>query len=411
MVKSHNILFLDQFGTLGGGQQVLWDILSATESTEFRPAVALNGEGAFRQKLLHSRITTLNLPLGNYHSAEKTFFDKIRFFFRTILCSLLLLRFIISRRLEVLYANGPRTFACATVVGYMTRRPVIWHLHNVHDSKAVVKMLAFLSRWVKQIVVCSSATAKPLLRYRPELESKIKLIRNPIPRWSQTIPTPEVQTLREFFQLKDGFTCFGILGRITPFKGQSQFIEAARLVLQEFEDARFFVIGSPEQENIKDQAYYLSLKALVKTWSLDSRIFFIDYQAEIEKYYSLLDVVVIASQGTEASPRVITESMFLGKAIIAPNQPSLSEMIEDGKTGFLVDKAEPHLLASRMLELIHRPEKRVSAGREARNQATTYFGRDTFEREIRLVFESCLKKRVLDAEHQARSAMAVKSKA
>src|SRR5437879_10732817 len=151
--------------------------------------------------------------------------------------------------------------------------------------------------------------------------------------------------LRQNLHLEDGFFSFGILGRVTPFKGQICFIEAAKLVLQQFDRAYFFVIGSPAAGDSSDETYYNDLQFKVKKAGLDSKVFFIPHTREIERYYALLNVVVLASQGPEALPRTLIEAMYLGKLVIAPDQESIREIVENGSTGFLVDQAKPDLLA------------------------------------------------------------------
>jgi len=387
----YNILFLDQFGTMGGGQRVLLDVLRALDSTKYQKAVALNGEGDFREKLRSTGTTVLDLPLGEYRSGSKTLTDKLRFAIRTLHCSLILIRAIRARHFDLLYANGPRTFICATFAGWVTRRSVIWHLHNVLQPGAELYLITLFSRWVNGILVCSRAASQPLLRRQPKLKSKVKLLYNPLPEWNWLTRTDEAIALRREFHLHDESICFGILGRITPFKGQITFIQAAKLVLQEFGRARFFVIGSPARGNSEDQAYYDSLRGLVKQAGLEAGVFFVGHQSEIERYYALLDAVVVASQGEEALPQTIIEAMSLGKAVIAPNLGGIREMLEDGRTGLSLQRTDPDELATKMLQLIHNPEKRRSLGLGAQRKAIAQFSRKEFEEGIRLAVTSCLR--------------------
>ncbi len=387
----YKLLFLDQFGTIGGGQRVLLDALEALDPYKFTPTVALHGKGDFREELKSSGRTLLNLPLGDYRSREKSVWDMVRFCFRTLLCSVFLIWSILRHQFDLLIANGPRTFVCATLAGWVTRRPVVWHLHNVLPSGVALRTLIFLSRWVDRILVCSKTAAEPLLKHHPELQSKIRLVYNPFPRWHSSVPTEELMVLRQNLHLEDGFFCFGILGRVTPFKGQICFIDAAKRVLQQFERAYFFVIGGPAADDPRDQIYYNGLQFKVKKAGLDSRVFFIPHQTKIERYYALLDVVVLASQGPEALPRTAIEAMYLGKPVIAPDQEGVREIIENGNTGFLVEQAQPELLADKMLELIHCPEKRESVAMKARNHVMTFFSWKKFERELKLTLTNCLK--------------------
>jgi glycosyltransferase involved in cell wall biosynthesis len=383
------ILFLDQFGTVGGGQQVLLETLGVVDPGKFEATVALNGPGNLKRLLRGGGTPVIDLPLGNYHSGHKTIGDIARFGPRTVFCSLFLASTIVKGHFELIFANGPRTFACAALAGRLTKRPVIWHLHNVLSSEAAAKGLSFLASWVSQIIVCSKSAAASLLKYRPSLQSKIRVIYNSVPDWRHTEHEWDTEAWRRSFGLDKGFVSFGILGRVTPFKGQVQFIEAARLVLQHSLKARFFVVGSPAPDCPEDQAYYDELRIQVENSTMRSQVLFIEHQDEIHRYYSLIDVVVLASQGEEASPRTIVEAMYLGKPVVAPSQEGVREILRDGDTGFLVETAEPRLLADRMLELLNEPGKRQILGTAAKEDVIARFSRGAFQREMRKALTDC----------------------
>src|SRR6185436_10650083 len=134
-------------------------------------------------------------------------------------------------------------------------------------------LLAMFSQWVHTIVVCSLAAAERLLQRKPSLQPKVRLIYNSVPRLKQ--PTiDEVYDLRKSFCVRPEVVCIGILGRVTPFKGQWYFLQAARLVLQQTQEAHFFVIGSPAADRT-DQEYYRKLQLTVEQSGRKNSVCFI----------------------------------------------------------------------------------------------------------------------------------------
>src|SRR5688572_28654985 len=193
---TYKLLFLDQFGYLGGGQRVLLQTLNSLDRAHYQTMVALGKRGDFRERLLNKGVPVMDLPLGHYHSGEKTLPDQIRFLFRSLYCALVLVGWVFRHQPSLLFANGPRTFICAAIAGCVTGRPVIWHLHNVLPKGVELSLLVFFSRWVHTIVVCSQAVAQPLLERKASLKQKVRLIYNPVPDLNQ--PTAvEVDNLRE----------------------------------------------------------------------------------------------------------------------------------------------------------------------------------------------------------------------
>jgi hypothetical protein len=112
---SYKLLFLDQFGYLGGGQRVLLETLNSLDRAQYQTMVALGTDGDFRDRLLADGIPVRDLPLGSYHSTKKTPLDMVRFFFRSLYCALVLTGWVVRHRPNLLFANGPRTFICVTL--------------------------------------------------------------------------------------------------------------------------------------------------------------------------------------------------------------------------------------------------------------------------------------------------------
>jgi glycosyltransferase involved in cell wall biosynthesis len=385
---THKLLFLDQFGTLGGGQRVLLETLKSLDRAQYQPIVALGTHGDFRERLLDESIPVMDLPLGSYHSRKKTFLDMVRFFFRSLYCASVLTGWVLRRRPSLLFANGPRTFVCATLAGWLTRRPVIWHLHNVLPQGVELSLLTVFSRWVHTIIVCSHAAAQPLLERSPGLHSKIRLIYNPVPSLKQST-LGDVDRLRESFGVQPEQVCIGILGRVTPFKGQWHFLQAARLVLQQTQKACFFVIGSPAEDK-SDQEYYGQLRLTVDQAGMRNSVFFVGHQREVDSFIAMMDVVVLASQGPEALPQTIIEAMSMGKAVIAPPSGGIVEIVEDGTTGLFAKVDEPERLAAAMLKLIREPDILKSLGSSAQERISRHDSRQKFAEAIQSTLKSCL---------------------
>lgn len=387
---AHRILFLDQFGYLGGAQRVLWETLRSLDATEYDFCMAINGPGEFRDTLVKEKIPVLNLPLGNYHSARKTMPDAARFAVRTLLCTLHLLRQGRKTQWDLLWANGPRTFIAAVLAGFATGTPVGWHVHNILTSRTEILLLLIFSRWVKRIIVCSGAAASPLLARRRQLESKIRILYNPHPDWDWAPPVRQASLLRRKFEMADKDYLFGILGRVTPFKGQKDFLFAAARVIKHFPETRFFVIGSPASGDPIDLGYQAQLRQLVDNANLESSVFFIPHQSSVREYIEGLDAAVMASSGPEALPQSLIEAMFLAKPVIAPAQGGIPEMINQGVTGLLYPAGDTEALAGRMLDLLRCRQWGAQIGLQAREYTLKQFSRARFQCGIREEISSCL---------------------
>jgi glycosyltransferase involved in cell wall biosynthesis len=77
-------------------------------------------------------------------------------------------------------------------------------------------------------------------------------------------------------------------------------------------------------------------------------------------------------------PLASLEAMSAGLPVIATNVGGLSEQIDSGRTGFLVEPESPEKLAERILRLANDAGERTAIGRAARRSVSERF---TFDRQ------------------------------
>jgi glycosyltransferase involved in cell wall biosynthesis len=88
--------------------------------------------------------------------------------------------------------------------------------------------------------------------------------------------------------------------------------------------------------------------------------------------YRDADVLVLPSRH-DPFPTVIREAMFFGVPCIASDIWAMPEMIEDGKTGFLVPVDDAEALSSKLELLLADTSLRAQMGQAARARAEAMF--------------------------------------
>ena len=171
----------------------------------------------------------------------------------------------------------------------------------------------------------------------------------------------------------DGFT-LGFIGRLEPWKGAMLLPEILKVVLNKVPDAKLVVIG--------DGGLYESLKS--KLSGLPAELLGRVSNRRIPEVLQEIDVLLLPST-LEGLPLTCIEAAAAGVPAVAFNVGSVSEVIEDGRTGFLVEAGDYRKLAEKAALLLENPELREKMGREARRKAEREF---SWEKTVRTVLKA-----------------------
>jgi len=161
-------------------------------------------------------------------------------------------------------------------------------------------------------------------------------------------------------------------GRLTPWKGQENFIEALNILREDYGNINFqgIILGSDQGRNV----FRKKLLNLVERYNLNKKILFVNHCNEMPLAYSVADFVISSSIRPEAFGRVAVESQAMEKPIIASNIGGSKETIIDGKSGFLYKYDDPRELA-KILNTVMELDKDTlnSIGNEGRKNVVKKF--------------------------------------
>ncbi|SAL61490.1 glycosyltransferase family 4 protein [Caballeronia telluris] len=160
---------------------------------------------------------------------------------------------------------------------------------------------------------------------------------------------------------------FVMLCTLDVNKNVPMFIEAARIArergLRNFE---FHVYGHGAEN------YHDHLRDLIWTKRLDDTVFLHDKTLDVKSVYDGATGVVVASQ-LESFSFVTIEAMSRGRAVVSTRCGGPEQLINDGETGFLVDRNDAEGLAERIRVLATDRALASRMGAEGRRIAETRY--------------------------------------
>jgi glycosyltransferase involved in cell wall biosynthesis len=156
---------------------------------------------------------------------------------------------------------------------------------------------------------------------------------------------------------KSHFPVLVYAGQIKKIKGLEDLISSLRLLEKQGIKPKLLLAG--EITNPKDEAFMKKIKNL----SQGLEINFLGWlsHSALAEVHSKADIFVLPSY-TEALGMAMMEAMASGLAIISTKTSGGQYLIEEGKTGFLVEKGKPEQLKEKIKILIENPVLRKSMG-------------------------------------------------
>lgn len=131
-------------------------------------------------------------------------------------------------------------------------------------------------------------------------------------------------------------------GRLTRWKGQAHFIEAAARLrkIRGAEDFVFLMVGGDAEGGYAD-----ALRRRIRAQSLDGCVALAGHCDDMAAALKLASVVVSASTEPEAFGRVAAEAQAMGRPVVASDHGGARETVEEGRTGFRYAPGDAQALA------------------------------------------------------------------
>jgi len=297
-------------------------------------------------------------------------------------------RVVRAARPDVVHTTTLKADVLGLVAGRTCGVPVVWHVHDRiapdYLPPAVVRVLRAVARsrwWGPRAVVANSrATAATLPGVRdltvayPGFAPAQAL---PAPRPAP--PSPGGPTGRP--------RVVGLLGRISPTKGQLELVRAAPAVLARHPDATIRLLGAPA---FGADDYAREVAAEVGRLGLGDRVELAGFVDDPAAALDALAVCVHASPVPEPFGQVVVEAMVRGVPVVATDAGGVPEILrgedDDAPLGRLVPPGDARALADAVVAVLDDPRAAAATAARAHAVALARFDVATTARTVSAVW-------------------------
>jgi len=169
------------------------------------------------------------------------------------------------------------------------------------------------------------------------------------------------------------------VGRLSEEKGVRQLLTAWREVRSS--GRKLYIVGDgPEKKSLETHAQRLGLDNVVFTG-------FLPAEGQKELWEQAL-FSVVPSVWLEPFGMTVLEAWRQGRPVIVHDLGALPELVEQGRTGLVVDHADTGALAAAMERLLNHPEEARVMGLNGRAELAEKFNREAWLEKMRQVYEN-----------------------
>lgn len=391
------VCYLDHTAKLSGGEIALARLLETIDRKAIDPWVILAEDGSLAERLRANGIRVDIVPLSDTvldvrkDSVQSGMFSKVGLILQVLAYGFKVAALIRTQPVDIIHTNSLKSDIYGILVSRLCRVPLIWHIRDHIDvtylPSFAVKMMRFLAARVPAFVIANSqstldqlhlAVAKPGAVVPSGVDPQGEVVYDGI---SSGIPPLAPDTLMT------GPLRIAIVGRLTGWKGQHIFLEAASKLVEAGIDAQFLIAGTAM---FGEDSYVSDLHSQVDRLGLQGKVQFLGHVDPIDAFLPTVSILVHASTSPEPFGQVVIEGMAAGIPVVATDGGGVKETVVHGETGLLVPMGNAQALADALRMLIDRPELRAKLSTKGRQRVLRHFTASITARKVERVYREVL---------------------
>lgn len=387
----------------GGVNTVQAVIVKGIDRRRFKAVVVVCGSGVIGAELAGYADEFYNLNVGSFPKVRKLVKGKVvsdnlawlKLIIWICRSFLAFKKWLKIHKPDIIHSHIIHYNFISGLCGKLSGIPSVWHIHNSQRQTfrrggpfLVEGYLA--SKLASCFIAVSRYTAET---FHSSWSSKTKVVYNRIDT-NNILSNQQKGRLRKLAKANDNDKLVGVVGIVQYRKGFDRFVEAAGITAKKMNNVKFVIVGpanSTEGERILEQ-----LKERVKQLGIQDRFTFAGGVENACYCVGDMDVFFMCSRpDAEALPMVVIEAMAAGVPIVGFDSFSMDEIVQDGKTGFLIPDGNLDKAAERITELLSDQNLADKFKNESIKRAKSKFDVSGFIENIEKLYLQILDKKIL----------------
>jgi glycosyltransferase involved in cell wall biosynthesis len=387
------ILYIDHTAELGGGEIALFNLVTHLDVRRYRPVVMLFAEGPLAVRLRAASVEVLVVPLSaavmntRKDSLNAGSLFKVRQASASLGHAARVAKIIRKLRPAIVHTNSLKADIIGGFAAKLARVPLVWHVRDRIAEDYLPRRVAQSFRWLARrlpthVIANSSATLNTLADDVTRGTEHFSVIHNGTVIHDGIAICEAVAPVARI-----GACTIGLIGRISPWKGQDVLIRAAAKLRASGVDCHYRLIGSAL---FGEADYEAGLRRLADELGVSDIVEFSGFRSDVAAEVAKLHIVVHASTVPEPFGQVIIEGMVASKPVIASRAGGVIEIVDEERTGLLTPPGDVDALAAAILRLVEDPNLARRLGEAAREAVIARFSIGRVAADVARLYDNLL---------------------
>lgn len=357
----------------GGAETVLVDLARSFDSRGYDITVGHLGNEWVEEMLARIGIESVRLEFARYYHSHLTEWLFVARLFG----------FIRRRRFDLIHAHLFGMILYSSLASFIARKPVIGTIHDKYyfaEKRYRRRAYRVIRSLGCRLVGVSHDIGRELALGSGLKQDDVLCIHNGVDL-SAFDPAPDRARKRAEFGFDQDEIIVTSVGRLVRVKGHSSAIRAAREIVRKNLKVRFLIVGEgPEGTNLKKQA---------ADAGLSKHVIFAGHRDDVSEILKMSDIFLQTSVSEGLSCTVV-EALAAGCPAVVTDVGGNSEIVTDGREGYVVDFGDDAAIQARVLALANDAVLRAELSARAVDRARAGFTLRTMIERYERLYEEML---------------------
>jgi glycosyltransferase involved in cell wall biosynthesis len=363
---NHKVLYHQMLASphLGGGEKVAIEIHEHVVANRGPISqLILPGGGEVEQNAKQA-----GLPFVDYRIDRLTSPGRVT----TIFENIILWAKIARKGPSIVHVHAPFVYGAARLFFSGSRLKTVLHIHLDYS----VEQLRWALRRPPDLILSCAGFMKGFVEQAISEEkfspNRIKVIQNAI-NLRRFLPTdPSMAKTR--LGIRDDIPLLMMVANLAPHKGQETAVRAVAALKNRGHETNLWLVGTEREVG---QAYINYLRELSKQLGINDQVDFVGFRNDVPELLAAADFLLLPST-SEGLPLVILEAQASKAVTLAAPTAGIPEVIDNGRTGFLIDAKDHEAYADCIARLLVRPDDAKAIKDDAYRQVCNQHNIDTY---------------------------------